>query len=41
VTCCDYVATLEGEGLERDMTGIDAWSVFRVNRVINNIIVAE
>ena len=42
VTCRDYVVTLAGEVPapgERGMAETDAWCVFRVNRVINNIIV--
>jgi osmotically-inducible protein OsmY len=44
VSCRDYVVTLAGEvprEKERDMAEADAWYVFRVNRVANNIIVAE
>ncbi len=44
VSCRDYVVTLAGEvskEKERDMAEADAWYVFRVNRVINKIIVAE
>jgi len=40
VSCCDYVVTLDGEVAmpkERDMAEADAWYVFRVNRVVNNI----
>lgn len=44
VSCRNYVVTLDGEVPkpgERGMAEADAWYVFRVNRVINNIIVAE
>jgi osmotically-inducible protein OsmY len=44
VRCRDYVVTLEGEIprlKEKEMAEADAWYVFRVNRVVNNIIVAE
>ncbi len=44
VSCRDYVVTLAGEvprEKERDMAEADAWYVFRVNRVVNDIIVAE
>lgn len=44
VSCRNYVVTLDGEvpkPKERDMAEADAWYVFRVNRVVNNIIVAE
>lgn len=44
VSCRDYVVTLAGEvpkPKERDMAEADAWYLFRVNRVVNNIIVAE
>ena len=40
VSCRDYVVTLDGEAAmpkEREMAEADAWYVFRVNRVINNI----
>lgn len=44
VSCRNYVVSLNGQvpkEKERDMAEADAWYVFRVNRVINNIIVAE
>ncbi|HEY6871195.1 MAG TPA: BON domain-containing protein [Geobacteraceae bacterium] len=44
VSCRDYVVTLHGDvpkAKEREMAEADAWYVFRVNRVVNNIIVAE
>lgn len=40
VSCSDYVVTLDGEVAmpkEREMAEADAWYVFRVNRVVNNI----
>jgi osmotically-inducible protein OsmY len=42
VRCRDYVVTLDGEASkpkEREMAEADAWYVFRVNRVVNNITV--
>jgi len=44
VSCRDFVVTLEGlvpKPLERGMAEDDAWFVFRVDKVINNIVVAE
>ncbi|MCM2359257.1 MAG: BON domain-containing protein [Geobacteraceae bacterium] len=44
VSCRNYVVTLDGQvpkEKEREMAEADAWYVFRVNRVVNNIIVAE
>ncbi len=44
VRCHNYVVTLEGEvptANEKEMAEADAWYIFRVNRVVNNIIVAE
>jgi osmotically-inducible protein OsmY len=44
VSCRDYVVTLTGEvprKNEKGMAEADAWYVFRVNRVVNNVIVAE
>ena len=44
VRCRDYVVTLDGEvprKNEKEMAEADAWYVFRVNRVVNNITVAE
>ncbi len=44
VSCRDFVVTLEGvvsKPLEREMAEADAWYVFRVERVINKLEVAE
>ncbi len=44
VSCRNYVVTLDGDvpkPKEREMAEADVWYVFRVNRVVNNIIVAE
>jgi osmotically-inducible protein OsmY len=44
VSCRDFVVTLDGlvpKPLERGMAEDDAWFVFRVDKVINNIVVAE
>lgn len=44
VRCSDYVVTLEGivkNSTQRQMAEADAWFVFRVNRVVNLLDVAE
>ncbi len=44
VSCRNYVVTLEGvvrKPLESEMAGADAWYVFRVDGVVNRLVVAE
>jgi osmotically-inducible protein OsmY len=44
VSCRNYTVTLDGvvpKEKERDMAEADAWYVFRVNRVVDNLVVRE